>query len=47
MVLKMEEQVEKTNLMNEKSTTPSKYACVGSAMASELMISFWFGIEPF
>ena len=44
MVLKIEEQVTKTNLMSEKSTTPSKDAGLGSAMVAELMIGFWFGI---
>ena len=33
-----------TNLTNEKSTTPSKYATLGSAMAAELMIGFWLEI---
>ena len=44
MVLKMEEQVEKTSLTNKKSTTPSKYADLGSALAGEQMIGFWLGI---
>ena len=28
----------------EWPTTPSKYACLGAAMAAELMIGFWSGI---
>ena len=40
----MEEQVETTNLTNEKPTNPSKYEGLGAAMAAKLMVGFWFGI---
>ena len=40
MVLKMET----TDLTSKQETTPSKYEGLGSAMAAELMIGFWFGI---
>ena len=45
MVLKIEEEGETTDLMNEQLATPSKYKGLGSAMTTELMISgFWSGI---
>ena len=31
--------------MNPKNKKLSKYAGLGTAMAAELMIGFWFGIE--
>ena len=30
--------------MNPKNKKPSKYTGLGTAMAAELMIGFWFGI---
>ena len=44
MVLKMEERMEMADLTSEQPATPSKYEDLGSAMASELMIGFQFGI---
>ena len=43
MVLKME----MTDLISEQLTTLSKYDGLGSAMAAELIIDFWFGIRLF
>ena len=36
--------METTDLTSEQATTPSKYESIGSAVAAELMIGFWFGI---
>ena len=36
--------METTDLTSEQPTTPSKYACLGAAIAVELMIGFWFGV---
>ena len=47
MVLKMEEQMETTNLTKEQLATDhtlSKYEGLGSAMVAVLMIGFWFGV---
>ena len=30
--------------MSKKPSTPSKYAGLGSTIAAELMIGFWFGV---
>ena len=43
-ILKMVEQIEMTDLTSRKLATPCKYEGIGSAMAAELMIGFWFGI---
>ena len=40
----MEEQVETIDMSSEQLTTPSKYEDLGSVMAAELMIGFWFEI---
>ena len=40
----MEEQMEMTDLTSKQPATPSKYERLGSAMAAELIIGFWFGI---
>ena len=37
--------MEMTDLTSEQLTTPSKYEGLGSAMAAELVIGFWFGTE--
>ena len=37
--------METANLMNKKPTTLSKYEGLGAAMAAELIIVFWFGID--
>ena len=38
-------QVERGTIkMNQKNEKPNKYAGLGTAMAAELMIGFWFGI---
>ena len=47
MVLKMEEQMEMTNLTSEQPTTPNKCTGLGASMAAELVIGFWFGLELF
>ena len=44
MVLKMEEQMEMTDMMSKQLATPSKYTGAEAAMAAELMIGFWFVI---
>ena len=41
----MVEQIETRKEMNEWPATPSKYTGLGAAIAAELMIGFWFGIE--
>ena len=40
---KMAEQMDLRKEMNERLTTPSKYAGLGVAIAAELMVDFWFG----
>ena len=41
----MEEQVKRKT--NENSLTSSKYEGLAAAIAAELMIGFWFGLEQF
>ena len=41
----MAEQMDLREETSEQLTTPSKYTGHGAAMAAELMIGFWFGIE--
>ena len=44
----MEKHMETTDMMSEEPATwnasPSKYTGLGAAIASEIMIGFWFGI---
>ena len=44
-ILKLVEQMDLRKEMSEKPTTQGKYAGLGAALAAELMIGFWFGIE--
>ena len=47
MVLQMEEQVETTDLTDEKPTTLSNYEGLGAAMTAEIMIVSGLKLEPF
>ena len=40
----MEERMEMTDMTSKQPATLTKYKGLGSAMAAELMIGFWFGI---
>ena len=44
MGLKMEEQVEMTDMTSEQLATLSKYAGLEAAITAELMIGFLFGV---
>ena len=36
--------METTDVTSEQPATPNKYAGLGAAITSELMIGFWFGV---